>query len=298
MKEVSEKYMKKIYLNVLKAIIIVLYFFVLNVACENVNPQYLEKGIELCTMILLFISIFIFEWAYRKDNDDLAIQGIEILILSAYTLTSQHITKKFDFPLKNYLLVASYIFAIYFILKCIVVYTKGRKEMAENLSDIKEIVQKDEPVKKEATKKKKEDVKEEELEEIKEEKTQEIKETPKKKTTTKTATKKKATTTTPTKKTTTARKTTSKSKDNELEKKPTTRKTTGTKKKTETKKETEKKEETTETKKKTTRTTTKTKKEPATRKTSETKKETTSKKSTTRKPKQKSIDEKISEEEK
>ncbi len=281
MKEVSEKYMKKIYLNVLKAIIIVLYFFVLNVACENVNPQYLEKGIELCTMILLFISIFIFEWAYRKDDDDLAIQGIEILILSAYTLTSQHITKKFDFPLKNYLLVASYIFAIYFILKCIVVYTKGRKEMAENLSDIKEIVQKDEPVKKEATKKKKEDVKEEELEEIKEEKTQEIKETPKKKTTTKTATKKKATTVTPTKKTTTARKTTSKSKStsknestseskaNELEKKPTTRKTTGTKKKTETKKETEKKEGTTETKKK-----------------------------TTRKPKQKSIDEKISEEEK
>ncbi len=281
MKEVSEKYMKKIYLNVLKAIIIVLYFFVLNVACENVNPQYLEKGIELCTMILLFISIFIFEWAYRKDNDDLAIQGIEILILSAYTLTSQHITKKFDFPLKNYLLVASYIFAIYFILKCIVVYTKGRKEMAENLSDIKEIVQKDEPVKKEATKKKKEDVKEEELEEIKEEKTQEIKETPKKKTTAKTATKKKATTTTPTKKTTTARKTTSKSKStsknestseskaNELEKKTTTRKTTGTKKKTETKKETEKKEGTTETKKK-----------------------------TTRKPKQKSIDEKISEEEK
>lgn len=281
MKEVSEKYMKKIYLNVLKAIIIVLYFFVLNVACENVNPQYLEKGIELCTMILLFISIFIFEWAYRKDDDYLAIQGIEILILSAYTLTSQHITKKFDFPLKNYLLVASYIFAIYFILKCIVVYTKGRKEMAENLSDIKEIVQKDEPVKKEATKKKKEDVKEEELEEIKEEKTQEIKETPKKKTTTKTATKKKATTVTPTKKTTTARKTTSKSKStsknestseskaNELEKKPTTRKTTGTKKKTETKKETEKKEGTTETKKK-----------------------------TTRKPKQKSIDEKISEEEK
>lgn len=261
MKEVSEKYMKKIYLNVLKAIIIVLYFFVLNVACENVNPQYLEKGIELCTMILLFISIFIFEWAYRKDDDDLAIQGIEILILSAYTLTSQHITKKFDFPLKNYLLVASYIFAIYFILKCIVVYTKGRKEMAENLSDIKEIVQKDEPVKKEATKKKKEDVKEEELEEIKEEKTQEIKETPKKKTTARKTTSKS--------KSTSKNESTSESKANELEKKPTTRKTTGTKKKTETKKETEKKEGTTETKKK-----------------------------TTRKPKQKSIDEKISEEEK
>ena len=281
MKEVNEKYMKKIYLNILKAILIVFYFFVLNLACENISVEHLERGIQLCTMVFLFIAIVIFEIAYRKDDDDLAIQGIEVLVLSAYTLTSQHITKKYNFNFKNYSLVASYFFAIYFIVKCIVIYTKGRKEMAENLSDIKEIVQKDEPVKKEATKKKKEDVKEEELEEIKEEKTQEIKETPKKKTTTKTATKKKATTATPTKKTTTARKTTSKSKStsknestseskaNELEKKPTTRKTTGTKKKTETKKETEKKEGTTETKKK-----------------------------TTRKPKQKSIDEKISEEEK
>ena len=153
MKEINEKHMKKIYLNVLKAIIIMLYFFVLNVAYSNVSAGYLEKGIEICTMIFLFVAIFIFEVAYKKDNDDLAIQGIEILVLATYTLTSQHITKKFEFNFKSYSLVASYIFAIYFILKCIVIYTKGRKEMAEDLSDIKEIVKKDEPVKKEATKK-------------------------------------------------------------------------------------------------------------------------------------------------
>ena len=153
MKEINEKHMKKIYLNVLKAIIVMLYFFVLNVAYSNVSAGYLEKGIEICTMIFLFVAIFIFEVAYKKDNDDLAIQGIEILVLATYTLTSQHITKKFEFNFKSYSLVASYIFAIYFILKSIVIYTKGRREMAEDLSDIKEIVKKDEPVKKEATKK-------------------------------------------------------------------------------------------------------------------------------------------------
>ena len=161
-KEVNEKYLKKIYLNVLKAIIIVAYFLFLNLACENVNAEYFKRGIQLCTMIFLFVAIFIFEIAYRKDDDDLAIQGIEILVLSAYTLTSQHITKKFKFDFKNYSLVASYIFSIYFILKSIVVYTKGRKEMAEDLSDIREIVKKDEPIKKEATKKKKEDLEEKE----------------------------------------------------------------------------------------------------------------------------------------
>ena len=159
MKEVNEKYMKKIYLNILKAIIIVAYFLVLNLACEKVSPLYLERGIELCTMIFLITAIGVFEVAYRKDNDDLAIQGIEILVLSAYTLTSQHITKKYNFDFKTYSLVASYIFAIYFILKSIVVYTKGRKEIAEDMSDIKEIVKKEEPVKKEATKKKVEEEK-------------------------------------------------------------------------------------------------------------------------------------------
>ena len=155
MKEVNEKYMKKIYLNILKAILIVFYFFVLNLACENISVEHLEREIQLCTMVFLFIAIVIFEIAYRKDDDDLAIQGIEVLVLSAYTLTSQHITKKYNFNFKNYSLVASYFFAIYFIVKCIVIYTKGRKEMAEDYSDIKEIVKKDEPIKKEATKKQK-----------------------------------------------------------------------------------------------------------------------------------------------
>ena len=104
-------------------------------------------------MIFLFIAIYIFEKAYKKDDDNLAIQGIEILILSAYTLTSRHITNKFNFEFKTYSLVASYIFAIYFILKCIIIYTKGRKEIAENYSDVREIVKKEEPVIKEATKK-------------------------------------------------------------------------------------------------------------------------------------------------
>ena len=82
-------------------------------------------------------------------------QGIEILVLSTYTLTTEHITNKFNFDFKSYSLVASYIFAIYFILKSIIVYTKGRKELAEELSDIREIVKKDEPVIKEATRKNK-----------------------------------------------------------------------------------------------------------------------------------------------
>lgn len=155
-KEVNEKHLNKIYLNILKAIIIVAYFLILNLAYEKLSNQYMEIGTKIFTMIFLFIAIYIFEKAYKKDDGDLAIQGIEILVLSAYTLTTKHITNKFNFDFKSYSLVASYIYAIYFILKSIIIYTKGRKELADNLSDIREIVKKDEPTKKEATKKRKE----------------------------------------------------------------------------------------------------------------------------------------------
>ena len=158
MKEVSEKHMKKIYLNILKAILVVIYFLTLNLVSEKISALYLERGIEICTMIFLFLAIFIFELAYKKDDDDLVAQGIEVLVLSAYTLTSQYITKRFNFNFKIYFLASSYIIAIYFIVKCIWYYTKGRKEIADDLSDIKEIVKEKEPVKKEATKRKKDKI--------------------------------------------------------------------------------------------------------------------------------------------
>lgn len=169
MKEINEKYSKQIYFNILKAIIFMSYFLALNLAYENVRTEYMEIGSKLLTMVFLFIAIFIIEKAYKKDDGDLAIQGIEILILSTYTLTTKHITNKFNFNFKSYSLVASYLYAAYFLLRSIFIYTKGRKEIVEDLSDIREIVKKEEPVKKEAVKKsenkEKTDEKENEIEE-------------------------------------------------------------------------------------------------------------------------------------
>lgn len=219
MKEVKEKYLKEIYLNVLKAIITTLFFFILNLAYENVSSEHLSLGIEILTMIFLFIAIYIFEKAYKKDDGNLAIQGIEILILATYTLTSRHITNKFNFEFKAYSAIASYIFAIYFVLKGIIVYTKGRREEAEELSDIREIVKKEEPLKKEATKRTKEDNKEEINAEIKDDnkKSEETK---------KSTTKKKTAKKTTTKKATTTAKSTSTKKNSTTTKSATTKKTT------------------------------------------------------------------------
>lgn len=155
-KEVDEKYIKSICINILKAIIVIFYFLILNLVSTKVNAELFRRGIQICTMAFLFVAIYIIEKAYKEDNGIKAIDGIEVLVLSTAVLTLEYITNRFNFQFNSYSSTVSYVFAIYFVLKSIVIYTKGRKEVEKSLSDIEEIVKKEEPVKKEATKKRKE----------------------------------------------------------------------------------------------------------------------------------------------
>lgn len=151
--EVDKKYLKEIYFNIVKAIIALAYFIFLNFMYATLDAHPFERFMQFCTMILLFATIYIFEKAYNKDDDKLALQGIELLVFSACTLTIQYITKKFEFRFQNYSAALGYIFSIYFVLRGIIIYTQGRKKIVDDYSDIKEILKKEEPIKKEATKK-------------------------------------------------------------------------------------------------------------------------------------------------
>lgn len=149
-KEVSEKYLKDIYICVIKAILIVIYFFVSNFLYKNLNIEYVERVIQIIAVIFLLRAIFVFEKAYKKDSGSLAIQGIEILVFSLYIITARYIIKRFNF--ENYSLIVTYGYTLYFVLKAIIIYTKGIKQLSENLSDIRQIVKNDKPIKREAIK--------------------------------------------------------------------------------------------------------------------------------------------------
>ena len=89
MKEVSKKYLKDIYICVIKAIFVVIYFFISNYLYKNVNIKNLETGLQIIAMIFLVNSVYIFEKAYRKDSGSLAIKGIETLTFSFYIVTAR-----------------------------------------------------------------------------------------------------------------------------------------------------------------------------------------------------------------
>ena len=155
---ITEETINKIFYNLIRAIIFMIYFLALIITYEKAN-QYTELLIRIPAAAMLLAGLIYLEKSYKKDEGKSLLISIELFIMSIHTLAITYITTKFNFNIQIYIIAVSYIFAIYQTLKSIIIYTKERKDYLNNLSDVKEIVKKEKPVKKEATKKTKKEVK-------------------------------------------------------------------------------------------------------------------------------------------
>lgn len=151
-KEVAQNIFKKVFHQLLAAICIMLYFVVLNLAYTNMKEERLIGDIEVFAGAFLVVGIVMLERAYKHERGTYAIAGIELLLLSLHTLSIMHVITMFKYDFRLYLLTSSYIFSIYYVLKSIIIYLRERKIYLKGLSDIPEIIKKEEPSKKEATK--------------------------------------------------------------------------------------------------------------------------------------------------
>ena len=106
---------------------------------------------KISSIVILFISIIIFEVAYHKDDGIIAIYGIEILVLAFHTLIMRYIIVKNNIFFGTYINYLVIVIIIYYMLKMMIIYTNEKRKYVKSLSDIHEIVNK-EPIKKEAKK--------------------------------------------------------------------------------------------------------------------------------------------------
>ena len=233
-KKESTKVLNKILINIIIAIVVCLYLVGLYFIGYNINQYIFNTIIKVSTVVFLILGIVLLERFYKKEDKMIALRSVEVLCIAAHTVSIKHILKLFNLEFKPYIIGSLVAVFIYYVLKCIIIYTVVKRKSLKDLSDISKIVKEDEPVKKEATKK--EIVKQETLENMERakkettKKTTEKKETTKKepaKTTTKKATAKKETTKkepakTTTKKTTVKKETTNKvaSEKESVEEKP------------------------------------------------------------------------------
>lgn len=145
----DKKYLKKIWVNISLAAILMIYFIIVNILYNKLNHETLILTLKILSVIIMAIGIIIFEIAYKKDNGIIAITGIEILITAFHTLSILHVVQVSAFDFRIYILTSSYLFAIYFVLKSMIIYTMEKRKYLKSLSDIKNIV-KNEPIKKDA----------------------------------------------------------------------------------------------------------------------------------------------------
>ena len=144
--------MKTIFKNLVRAILVMLYFITLNFAYTRMNLERLIGDIEVFSGVFLVLGILALEKAYKEEKGSTAITAIELMALSMHSLSIMNVITMMKYDFRTYLLTSSYIIAIYYVFKAIVIYTMQKRKALKELSDISEIVKEDEPIKKEAKK--------------------------------------------------------------------------------------------------------------------------------------------------
>ena len=149
--------MKEITKDLIIAICLITYVLILALASTRMNIERLSKDIEVFAGVFLVLGLLGLEKAYKQDEGKIVITAIELLVMSFYSLSIIHITALIKFDFIKYMYFSAGTIGLYYVLKIIIIYTKQRKEDLNKLSDISEIVKKDEPIKKEAKKRNKEE---------------------------------------------------------------------------------------------------------------------------------------------
>lgn len=141
-KEKLEEIYGLIFKNIAIAAVIMVYFIFLNLGQMNIKTDIYQTDLKVFSITSLLISIVLFEKAYKKDSGEIAIYGIETLILAIITLTLIYINLMFS---SRYVFIVnsiSCIFAIYYLIKSVIIYIKKRKKCY--IDDMKEIINKEE----------------------------------------------------------------------------------------------------------------------------------------------------------
>ena len=121
--------MNTIFKNLLKAIGVMCYFIILNFAYLRMETNRLIGDIEVFSGIFLVLGILMLERAYKKDSGESALTGIELIALSMHSLSIMHVITFFNYDFSHYLIISSFVFSIYYVLKAIIIYTRDKRKV-------------------------------------------------------------------------------------------------------------------------------------------------------------------------
>ena len=130
----------RVFQNVCLAVVIMIYFNFVALGFVNIENSVLVTDLKVFSIALLVISVGIFEYAYKKDSGRHAAHGVEILLLAFTTMALIYVNLMWQKKFVYVVALITFVFAIYYVAKSIIVYKKMKKQYFIN--EMKEIIKK------------------------------------------------------------------------------------------------------------------------------------------------------------
>ena len=140
--ETKRKINAKVFKNIVAAIIVVLYFIFINLGYKNIEADIYLTDLKVFSAVAIGITIVLFEKAYKKDSDEIAKSGIEMLVISIATFLTIYVYKIYNSKFIYIMASMVMLFAIYYVAKSIRIYVKMKKTALEKANDVRKIVEK------------------------------------------------------------------------------------------------------------------------------------------------------------
>ncbi len=141
-KEVKEKINSKVFENMIIAAIIMIYLVSLNLGMTNIPTDTYRTDLKVFSIILLIITIMIFEWGYKKDDESIWLHGVEVMVIGIITL---YLISLYSIYYNTYgalILSIGIAYLIYYAIKIVIIQKRIEKEYIKSLNDIGEIIKK------------------------------------------------------------------------------------------------------------------------------------------------------------
>lgn len=139
-KKTKEKIQKKVLKNFILATVILLFFIALKLMAINLDKNISILIYKISSIILLIITLILFETAYKKDSNTLAITSIEILLVTITALLTPYILISKNSIFSS---IIGVYFAIYYAIKNFIIYKKEKNKYLKEKNDIAQIVKKE-----------------------------------------------------------------------------------------------------------------------------------------------------------
>lgn len=141
-KEEEKKLNSIVFQNLCVGIAFMIYLLFMLLGFINIKNTVFIVDLKVFSFTVLIIAILLFERAYKKDSGTICIFGIETLVLSIATMLLLYVD--IQMPGKFLVIVnaISLLFAVYYVGKSILLYTKLKKKYFMN--NMKEIIKKEE----------------------------------------------------------------------------------------------------------------------------------------------------------